>query len=424
MADSRHDLDPGAPREIEAEDARLDAASQSLADALRATFRILKAVMVLLVIAFLLSGMIRVDENEEAIVLRFGQPTAGVRQPGLSLAWPFPIDETIRLPVNELKTLRLEEIHWPGSKCTPRGLDPVRDGALLTGDRGLVHVKWTLTYKVNDIEEFVKTLADSGVGQEERIESLLTNLLENAAVLEAAGMTALDIYPRHPEELAKRVRIRLIASLESIASGLEIVALDIHESTVPGPARQAFLDVTKQQSTRQKLIRDAQRQASDRLNGAAGAAHEALLAALDRRDAAKNRDDTEALAAALDEIDQLLEHDVSGEAGAMIAVAHAYYAETVHGIQADVHEYEILLPEYRRSPKLLITRLWQETKGRVLSGPGVEKRFLPPGKKEVRIKIGVDPLQEKLDERDRLLKEHKHAQADAVVPTISRRGGG
>lgn len=421
MADSPRGLNPGPPREFEAEDAQLDAASQSLADALRATFRILKAVMVLLVIAFLFSGLIRVDENEEAIILRFGRPTAGVRHPGLSLAWPFPIDETIRLPVNELKTLSLD-VHWPSSERTPRGLDPVRDGALLTGDRGLVHVKWTLTYKIKDIEDFVSTLADSGVGQEERIESLLTNLLEHAAVLEAAGMTALDIYPRHPEELAKRVRARLIASLDAIGSGLDIVALDIHESTVPGPARQAFLDVTKQQSTRQKLIRDAQKTASDTLNGAAGAAHEMLLAVLDRLDAAKNRGDAEAITTAQDEIDQLLEHRVSGEAGAMIAGANAFYAQTVHAIQADVHEYEILLPEYRRSPHLLITRLWQETKGRALAGPGVEKRFLPPGKKEVRITIGPDPLQKKLDERDRLLKEHKHAEADAVAPTIGRRG--
>ena len=370
-----------------------------------------------------MSGLIRVDENEEAMVLRFGRPIAGVRQPGLSLAWPFPIDETIRLPVNELKTLSLD-IHWPSSERTPRGLDPNRDGALLTGDRGLVHVKWMLTYKIKDIVDFFNTLADSGVGQEERIESLLSNLLENAAVLEAAGMTALDIYPRHPEELAKRVRVRLTASLDAMASGLDIVTLDIYESTVPGPARQAFLDVTKQQSTRQKLIRDAQRKASNTLNGAAGAAHVALLAALDRRDAARTHGDEAALAAAWEEIDQLIEHRVSGEAGALIAVANAFYAQTVHAIQADLHEYETLLPEYRRSPSLLITRLWQETKGRVLAGPGVEKRFLPPGKKEVRITIGPDPLQRKLDERARLLKEHRHGEADALTPTIGRRGAG
>ena len=47
MADPRHDLGSGRPRDVEGDDTRLDAASQSLADALRATFRILKAVMVL-----------------------------------------------------------------------------------------------------------------------------------------------------------------------------------------------------------------------------------------------------------------------------------------------------------------------------------------------------------------------------------------
>ena len=45
-----------------------------------------------------------------------------------------------------------------------------------------------------------------------------------------------------------------------------------------------------------------------------------------------------------------------------------------------------------------------------LARAGVTKVFLPPGRQEVRINIGPDPLQKKLDERNRLLKEHKHAE--------------
>lgn len=420
------DSDPSTTPAVEsanphAQDTGLDAASQSLADALRTTFRVLKAVMVLLIIAFLLSGLTRVDENEEAMVLRFGRPTSGVQQPGLLVALPYPIDETIRLPVKELMTRR-SDMHWPASDRTPQGLDPMRDGALLTGDRGLVHVKWTMTYRIKDIEQFVRTVADSNVGQDERIESLLDNLLANAAVLEATGTAAIDIYPRSPEALAKRVRARLNRSLDSLGSGLEVVALDIADSTVPGPARQAFLNVTKQQSTRQKLIRNAQREAMDKLNGVAGAAHKPLLAALDRLDAARAHGDEAVVAETETQIDWLLENSVSGSAGVLIAEANAFYAQTVHGIRADVHEYEALLPEYRRSPELLITRLWQQTKARALSGPGVTKRFLPPGKKEIRITIGPDPMQKKLDERARLLEQHKHGSDDAPTAIFGRRG--
>ena len=51
------------------EAAHLDAAGKSLADALRLSFTILKVIMVVLVILFLTSGIFRVQEDENALVL-------------------------------------------------------------------------------------------------------------------------------------------------------------------------------------------------------------------------------------------------------------------------------------------------------------------------------------------------------------------
>src|SRR5205823_2810086 len=89
------------------EEAPLDPASQSLADALRSSFRLLKFVMFGLLILFLFSGVFTVGTNEVAVVTRFGrQRDAAPSEPGLHFAWPYPIDSVIK--VN--KGLRTTEI--------------------------------------------------------------------------------------------------------------------------------------------------------------------------------------------------------------------------------------------------------------------------------------------------------------------------
>ena len=51
----------------------LDAAGKSLAEALRVSFLILKLIMAVLVVLFITSGIFRVQENEKALVLIFGE---------------------------------------------------------------------------------------------------------------------------------------------------------------------------------------------------------------------------------------------------------------------------------------------------------------------------------------------------------------
>ena len=79
-------------------DEPLDPASQSLSDALRASFRVLKAIMLVVVVLFLLSGVYRVNTNERVIVSHLGkfQPPEA---PGLRFAWPYPIDERITVNI-------------------------------------------------------------------------------------------------------------------------------------------------------------------------------------------------------------------------------------------------------------------------------------------------------------------------------------
>jgi len=86
-----------------------DAGSRALNDALRSSLRILKVLMALVAFVVIFSGVFTVEPNEVAIVLRFGKPVGtGADQllkPGLHWAFPYPVDEIVRVPAGQSHTV-------------------------------------------------------------------------------------------------------------------------------------------------------------------------------------------------------------------------------------------------------------------------------------------------------------------------------
>src|SRR5215469_12252278 len=88
----------------------LDAGSQALAEALGSSFTIIKIVMGLMVVAFFFSGFFQVGPQERAVKLRFGKPVGegekALLGAGLHWAYPYPIDEVVRIPITQIQTVR------------------------------------------------------------------------------------------------------------------------------------------------------------------------------------------------------------------------------------------------------------------------------------------------------------------------------
>jgi hypothetical protein len=85
----------------------------------------------------------------------------------------------------------------------------------------------------------------------------------------------------------------------------------------------------------------------------------------------------------------------------MIKDASAYLSLVVSQIQSDVSLYETLLPEYKRNPSLLIARILEQTKQRIMNYDGVVKIFRPD-MTEVRLLVPIDPEQSRITEEKRL----------------------
>lgn len=376
----------------------LDAANQSLADALRSSFGVLKAIMVVLMVLYLVSNVRRIEPHEEALVLRLGKLQRVVHQPGLIWAFPFPIDEIVPLPTrksNELTVRSHTFFRNQNERGKPlsfisrglkEGLNPARDFALLTADAGLVHAQWKVTYKFDDLDAFVRNIAGDKI---EAAQELIKMYVEAVGVEVATEMTAEEMVRTKIDRVQSEMKLRINERLAAVKSGIVVTLVEMFEPTPPIAVVDAFNGTQRAENAKQQMIRAAEKDRTRILSEAAGAAYPRLIRLLDRIDATPPADPS--MTGLRAELDRMLKEDVEGEAGRRIKEAGTFRASLVSQMQSDVDRYRALLPEYRRNPLVLINRLWEATKLRVFSNPGVTKFYRIPGLKEFRIQIPLDP---------------------------------
>jgi len=398
----------------------MDAANQSLADALRSSFGILKAIMLVVVVLYLFSNVRRVDSHEQALTLRLGKLELPVRNPGLVWALPFPIDEIVPLPTKQSNTFTvnshsfkrrknmenkpLKFITWPPG----RGLYPGIDGALITADQGLVHVRWKITYKIDKVADYVSNILSK---KTEAAEALIKTFVETTGIHVASELTADQVIRTKVDLVQDEILHRVNQRLENIRAGIHVTRVEMFEQTPPIPVRDSFDDTQRAENIKKKEISDAEQARKERLNAAAGPAYKKLLEVLDAIDRGgtpdKPLDEWKA------ELNTMWRSKVEGKAGRMIEDAGSYLARLVGQMQSDVELYRTLVPEYERTPDLLVNRLWEETKMKIVTNPGVTKIYRP-GDSEFRIRIPLDP--EDVHKAEARRVQNKEFNPDSLLP--------
>ena len=239
-----------------------DAGSQALADALHSSFAIIRVVMVALVLLFLGSGFFTVGSQEKAVILRFGKPVGEGAQallgPGAHWAFPYPIDEVVKMPVNQLQSVT-STIGWYATSAAneaagnepPPGpsLNPGLDGYVVTGDENIIHVRGTLLYRISEpgLRYTFDFMASS---------NLVQNALNNALLYAAAGFKVDDALRRDVAGFRDRVRARVERLITEEQLGVTVDNITIRPIP-PRQLKQAFDAVSDAEVRRSTVINEA-----------------------------------------------------------------------------------------------------------------------------------------------------------------------
>ncbi len=388
----------------------LDPATQSLSDALKSSFRVLKAIMVVVVILFLFSGVFQVQQNEVVVLSRFGHMLEP-RQPGLHLAWPYPVDQKFRVPTapvtieisdfwlrisEEDRKKELSELPIQGNE-----LDPATDGAVLTGDRAIMHLNLRVVYRIEKPRDFVKNVGS------DQVDRLLPGVIRNAIVAESARVSADDLFYHAEDLLVPEIRRRAQETLTALDTGIRIESMLTTHRFYPLQVREEFNSVAKAQARQRELEQEAIREREKILKGAAGAAWEAINEQIDRLD--QIEDDEDARQDIFRRINEILENDAKGEAGGRIQLARGESEQIVAATQARAVLFERLLKPYQDNPSLVKAGLLQREIRRIFQGTDERPVLwqLPGGDNELILLLNTDPVQIREAERRAMEKQTK-----------------
>ncbi len=263
-----------------------------LSAALHSAFRLLYLVVAVLAVVWLASGIRSVDPGTQAVVYRLGAIERVVTS-GLALAWPRPFEEVVFVPGAdrqlslEVTRLDLLERDSSGGTITPVGigLDPRKDGGFaLTGDAGVVHLRGSLAYVVDDARTYVLA--------RERVPSALTRVFL-AATIAACAQRGLDgVMVASPDSLNQaqnesvaqsRERLRgdivtdMNRRLATLGLGVAVSRVDL-TAYLPDRAKPSFDAVIAAESSAAKEIAEA-RTAATKLLQETDAARSAIISA-------------------------------------------------------------------------------------------------------------------------------------------------
>jgi membrane protease subunit HflK len=387
-------------------EAEFDPAGQSLSQALMLSFRLLKGIMLLLLIGYVFSGTFIVDANEQAVVMTLGRIDEEPKLPGLHWSAPFPIAEHRLVPVEEKKTLDLDSFWFrvadadrdkPVVEMQARaaGLEPGVDGSLMTGDKNLVHMTLQVQYSVADAIAYVKNLEDS----QQTLESVIAGAVESATIAAVGSVEVDEILRGQVEQIMDKVKRRAQATLDSLDCGIQLAGVIAVLKTWPLQTSPAFVRVQQAENEKLQKVEEANAEARQTLNAAAGPSHPVIAAKIDEYEAARQSGDSPAMDALDAEISTLLETVASGEAAKVISEGKAYKARIIQEVQAAAELFEDLLPQYRANPALVRETQWQDTLMEIFSGLSVDVYYIWEATSEIRVLVG------KSKELQRLIRE-------------------
>ncbi|MGV6814751.1 MAG: hypothetical protein ACWA5W_07075 [Phycisphaerales bacterium] len=414
--------------------ARMDAANQSLADAMRITYKFLQFGMFVLFLLFVFSGFQKISEGERGISVFLGKPARTQLEPGAHLTWPYPIGEMIRVGVGavDVPLARAFMPNVPGSNSDDALLEmpldrfsdlgrlkPSRDGSLITADLNIAHAQWTVNYhRSNHLRNVENVLPQD----ERRFVALATS---RGVVQTMAGVTIDDLLKKSAESIASQVKAIAQDTLDGLETGITIDRIVLVRKSPPLYLLEQFASVQSAAQNAGKNREDALLKRDQMLNEIAGRAAPVLISMIEEYEKHIELGENDQAEALLAQIDAVLRGDeveyhgqstlalASGEVSEILNDANARASARVSQAIADLEQFKAKLAQYQANPTLMIARDWSQAMGSFLDKDFVTTMYLP---EDVDVEMLINPDPDIERERDRLRR-----RAEALEGARQRR---
>ncbi|ANQ84073.1 FtsH protease activity modulator HflK [Azoarcus olearius] len=269
----------------------------------------LGALVALVLIVWLASGLYTVDANQRGVVLRLGKFTE-TTEPGLRWRLPYPFETH---EIVDLTGVRTVEVGYRGSERNK----VLRESLMLTDDENIINIQFAVQYVLNSPENYVfnNRFPDESVAQ-----------AAETAMREIVGKSRMDfVLYEGREEIAATAHELMQRILDRYQTGILISRVTMQNAQPPEQVQAAFDDAVKAGQDRERQKNEGEAYANDVIPRA------------------------------------------RGTASRLIEEANAYQARVVANAEGEASRFSQILAEYKRAPDVTRERLYLETMQQVLS---------------------------------------------------------
>ncbi len=259
------------------------------------------ALLALLVVALWgASGVFRVQPDELGVVMRFGAFTR-MAGPGLNYHFPWPVEQVMTPRVTRINRI---DIGFRGDGDLPAGAristarDVVEESLMLTGDENIVDVDFTVFWRIRDAADFLFNTRNPEATVKSAAESVMREVIGRTPIQPAMNEARAQI--------EQAVRAGTQAILDQYHAGVEITQVQAQKTDPPAAVIEAFNDVQRAGSDRERARNEAQSYRNDIVPRARGEAQRLVQEATGYRESqvAKARGETARFTSVLEAYNQ------------------------------------------------------------------------------------------------------------------------
>lgn len=287
------------------------------------------AIVAVVVIGILCSGIRTVQAGEVAIILRFGRLVGDTREeqihePGLMFAFPYIIDEVITVETGKVFEMTVNTHYTEGFMSSN-----VRDnGYIITGDQNIAVVGASVKYTISDPVAYALNTTD--------VATALNGVISGSLARGAVDMPIDSILTDGKNEYIEKVKADAQQHADLLELGVSLVSLELHTLSAPIEVKSMFESVNTAAVDAETTIKNAQEYYEKTIPAAEAIAEQ------------------------------------------KIADAKAEYSSAVAAAKDALSEFYGLLEEYSTNPDVVITRVYNDKLTQLLEKIGTV-RLLEPG---------------------------------------------
>ncbi|MBI5165243.1 MAG: FtsH protease activity modulator HflK [Magnetospirillum sp.] len=281
----------------------------------------LLAIAAVVVVGWLLTGVYKVDTDEQGVVLRFGK-WIDTTEPGLHYRLPYPIDAVLKPKVTKVNQLQLGYRAAEGRFERAGARNVPEESRMLTGDENIVEADFTVFWKIKDAGQFLFHVRDPEGTVKVAAESAMREVVGRNPIQSALS--------EKRQQIADQAREELQRLLDAYGAGILVTQVQLQKVEPPAAVIDAFNDVQRARADQERARNEAEAYRNDIIPRA------------------------------------------RGDAERLVQEAEAYREQVLNLAQGEVQRFLALYNAYRQAEDVTMRRMYLETMEEILkSAPKV-----------------------------------------------------